>query len=614
MSLPPPTIPDVVKKSSPFRRTLAILVTLLLLIFISRVVRLNTLDMNKDEVWTVWQTFGSVQDIVRWTPYDWPPGFYLTVGGWQWLMSIHPFTLRLLPIFIFLISVALLYAVAKKLHNRRTGLMAIVVYSALGYSVYLSTMLRGYILVLAFWLLALWLALYYFEQKRSLSRPSILLGLGIAGCLAAMFYVHVSAVFGIALLLLYTAILYGRRVWRWWLPLLVSGVLMMPEVLAKQAFAVNRIAGNPLSDYPINLLATWIQRLYIDLQGRELTLWFVFMLIATLLILDKWRLNRRVLGLAVWILSPVPSAFIGIQLGSFNARHLPWMLCGIALWIGWGLSMLPRAAALALSLVMAAIMFQPIPLNQYELVPRVPLVTLFNWMSHVARPSDVVVLDPRCEACAFVAPEEWDYFAQVYFPNGIRIVREPDHYSRVWYLYANGNQDATLAQSLEQDCAASLDYNNQQFNVRLYETPPDREGILFENGLRFNGAEILDDNGISTVWRQGEVVHIRLWWSIDRQIEADYSVGTYFLNADGSLADSTDTAPQLVDGPPQTSQWVTGRYYLEERTLKLPATVSAKEIPLYMAVYQARDGKRLTAPGMNADNLLVLKQIALATW
>src|SRR4051794_24103437 len=105
---------------------LFLLTILFLIVFASRVVRLNMLEMDRDEVWSVWQTFGTPQQIIQWTPYDWPPLFYLTVGSWRGLMGDHPFTLRLLTVYTFLIGIAVLYRVAKRLCDDTTALIAAV--------------------------------------------------------------------------------------------------------------------------------------------------------------------------------------------------------------------------------------------------------------------------------------------------------------------------------------------------------------------------------------------------------------------------------------------------------------------------------------------------------
>ncbi len=166
------------------RAALTLVVVILLIIFASRVTRLNTLDMQQDEVWSVWQTLGTPQQVINWTPYDWSPTFYLIVDGWQNLTGIGPFTIRLLPIFVFLIGVALVYRITDKWYGARAAIMAILVFSALGYILFLSTLLRGYIFNLTLWLLALWLALRYFE------RPSWQRAVALCWPIILMFYIH----------------------------------------------------------------------------------------------------------------------------------------------------------------------------------------------------------------------------------------------------------------------------------------------------------------------------------------------------------------------------------------------------------------------------------------
>src|SRR5258708_13115294 len=91
------------------RQRLWVLVGIFLIIFASRIARLPTLNMEKDEVWSVWQTFGTPQQIVSWTPYDWSPTSYLVVDVWQRLTGINPLTLRLLSTFTSSVASPVLY-------------------------------------------------------------------------------------------------------------------------------------------------------------------------------------------------------------------------------------------------------------------------------------------------------------------------------------------------------------------------------------------------------------------------------------------------------------------------------------------------------------------------
>jgi len=227
----------------------------------------------------------------------------------------------------------------------------------------------------------------------------------------------------------------------------------------------------------------------------------------------------------------------------------------------------------------------------------------------------VLFIDPICNSCTGAAPEEWDYFSRATFPpNGLKFVTDPGSFPRVWYVAAKGHEDPTVYSRLQQTRAQSVTIGSDSLLFRLYEAPPDPQGLVFENGMRFNGVEALN-NGVSPlVWHEGDTVRLRLWWSVTQAITADLSEGTFFFKPDGSIATSHDSAPQILNGPPQTSQWLIGRYYLEEHDIQLPYPLDTGNQALLLTIYQSWDGKRLSAPGMSADNLLTIKQIPVKAW
>ncbi len=610
---PPPRLPRAPVHMS--RRSLALLVLIFLVIFASRVMRLNTLNMEKDEVWSVWQTLGSLQDTMAWTPYDWSPVSYLIVHVWRALTGISPFTLRVFTILIMLLSAALVYRNARKLfadlgeYCDRAALLATLAFSAFGYMLFISTILRTYQVNLLLWLAALWMTMRYFERPTRWS--GILLGL----TLAAMFYVHLSAVFGIVALGLFGVVMY-RRVWHWRLPAIVTAVLCLPEALNKLSVIPqkNQIAQQFILPYypPLPRLGN----LYLDFAGQQFALWAALFLVATALLLDRWRVQRRAVMLVVWMLLPVVIIWPAQYVDAFNPRHLPWVMVAFALWIGWGLSLLPRPALAALSAVLAVVMFDYIPLNErYETVPRVPLVTSFNTLRQVFRNGDVLMIDPKCEGCAPVDREEWDYFARAYFPESVAFIG-PDQSMpvtlnrRIWYVAARGKEDPAAFSPLVQNRALSRTFGEKNLLFRLYEAPPDPIGVPFANGMSFHGAEILNSGGLNMAWHEGDTVYVRLFWSAERPVDLDYSVGTYLLNnKDGSVQAQTDLPPQVLDGPKETSRWPVGRLFVEERTLSLPNPLETGERQIGLAVYHFTDGLRIAAPGLNPDKLLLIGKI-----
>jgi len=122
---------------------------------------------------------------------------------------------------------------------------------------------------------------------------------------------------------------------------------------------------------------------------------------------------------------------------------------------------------------------------------------------------------------------------------------------------------------------------------------------------RYTRAEAIADGVLIDV-REGETVRLRLWWSVDRPVTLDYSVGLYMMDSSGQVAQS-DGPPQPVGGPQETSRWLAGRYYLDEREITLPYPAQVGSYAINLALYQWWDGKRIAAPGMNSDTTCATK-------
>src|SRR5260221_13627122 len=126
------------------KRRLMFIVAVCLVIVATRVGRLSSLEMDRDEVWSIWQTFGTPAQIINWTPPDWPPLYYLLVGGWGALTGIDPFAVGLMSLFVFLPGMAVLYRIGSKLFDEATALIAVVACAAMGYVIHISIMVRAY--------------------------------------------------------------------------------------------------------------------------------------------------------------------------------------------------------------------------------------------------------------------------------------------------------------------------------------------------------------------------------------------------------------------------------------------------------------------------------------
>ena len=584
---------------------------LLLLVAASRLVRLDDLIMNRDEIWSVWQTFGTPQQIIQWTPYDWPPGYYLTLAAWRSVAGSYPLALRVFSVLAFLCGAAALFRLMRRWSGTPAAVLTTLAYAALGFGIQLSLEVRGYALLLGLLPLALWLTVRYFDHPRW---PR---AIWLALVLAAMFYISLTSVGAFAMIGLFTLVVYGRAVWRWWLPGVVAGALAAPEILSKSAIATSRVAATQTLTPPP--LPQALLELYRDYAGFTFGLWAILFIIAAVLLIYRAPARRHIAALFIWVaLMPLALYLLNPVLGFFSPRYAWWIIPGIALWVGWGLSCLPRAGRLISAAVLAGVLFYPLPTSgPYQIWDNLsPLGTNFAWLRDHLQGGDVV-LDNISNTCG--ALEEWDYYLKTYFPNGLKFVSTPGDHRRLWVL----NPDRL---PLNVETLISTAYIPGRFVgppgclFRLYEAPPDIEGILFENGMRFHGVDVLQqDQRLSTsgrlVRREGENVRLRMWWSVDYPPDLDYSISTY-LERRGRVFSQLDSPPAAVyppGAPQETSRWQPGRYYIEERDLPLPLP-AAGSYAANLVVYFWADPVPIPAPGVDERGHLPLLRVTVQSY
>ncbi|MAS35765.1 MAG: hypothetical protein CL610_17275 [Anaerolineaceae bacterium] len=590
-------------------RRIPVVAIVLLLIAASRLIWLDDLTMNTDEIWSAWQTFGTPQQIIQWTPYDWPPGYYLLLAGWRSLTSAYPLALRTLSALLFLIGTTFVFRLMRRWQGVEAGILGMLAYGALGYGLLLSLEVRGYALMLALLPLALWLTVRYFD------RPSVRRAVPLALALAAMFYTSLTSFGAFMMFGLLTLIVYGRAIWRWWLPGILAAALVLPEILAKAQIATARVEATQTLNLPP--LPEALLQLFQDYTGLSFYLWLALFVIAGAWVLYRRVANRLLIALFVWgVVVPVVLYGLNPVLGFFSPRYAWWVMPGLALFVASGLAYLPHYGRTAASLVLAVMLFFPLRTDgQYQIWDQLsPLGENFGWLRDHMRPGDSL-LGNTDNACG--TPEEWDYYQRVYFPAGLHAVTSPAGIRRLWVLNAD-DQPNPVKSELQTGYVAGRFVGPPGCLFRLYEAPPDSTGVLFDNGMRFHGVDVLNGDNVldgSVVRHEGETVRLRLWWSVDRVPELDYSVSTYLVRGQ-TVYDQIDSPPQ-PDEPPsaptETSRWQPGTYYVETRELALPFP-AANQYDIRMTVYFWADPVPIPAPEVDENGHLRLLRVTVKSY
>ncbi|MBA3868396.1 MAG: glycosyltransferase family 39 protein [Anaerolineae bacterium] len=618
-------MPSLTRK--PFSVLLAAL--LLIVIVLSRVPYFSQLELDAHEVWTMWQSVGTLPQVIDRTPYDWGPLYYTVMFGWQSAVGNHTETARVLSVLWLVLGSAFMYRAMARLRPGTAPLLATLLYATSAGIIYLSLNIRGYALQLALMPLAFWLLLRYFDVQRY-KWHTVLTGILLAASMLAMVYIHPTGMLACVLLGAYTLFAYSRRILRWLLPGILVVAISIPQLIIRFGTATSRLDTAP-SIFDLNSVYSF----FLYYTGQSIVQQVLALLLLIIALFLLWRALPR-FGKALPLLLAIIVGcglliFLGGRLGFTGQRHAWWLVTPVVLIMAWGLSYLPKPALIGcFALLLVGIYIPALPGSLDESgAPNPPLGVNFAWLAKNARWGDAVVIDPR-QQCS-IYPDEWDYYTRLYFPQGINVVTDPTGYRRVWYITADGWDNPTLKGQVHDNRLPSIFNGPWNCLFRLYVAPPDANGVLYDNGMRFHGYEILEDGqplSIPLVSRESESVTVRLWWSADTHPTGDYSVGLYILDtANQSLVTQSDSGPQLIKIDPAdfsplpsaTSQWKLNQLYVEERTLKLPDAIPVSRdgihtYELALVVYQSADNTRANASGLTPDHLRVLQTFTVRSW
>jgi hypothetical protein len=604
-------------------RVFWLVVALLILIVLSRSIRISGFILDNDEIWSIWQTFGTPQQILVWTSPTENPIYFLLLGYWKDLVGFDPVVLRWLSLLLTLPGAAMSYRLGRRLQGEAVGILLLLAYSGIAISQFLALYVRSYSFAVVGLPLALWLALHYFDlaQQGGTVRQYVVRALPLALTLYGMYAGTVTAVPALALLMIFLFVRYGLHLWRGILPAGLALLLVLPDLIFNKLQQVSNHTG---SGRPVNLppLPTAVAE-FVTFFFSAPGIWLLLLLSAALAI--GWAFyQRRLRGMQrwqygywmLWVVGvPILLYMLEARLGFyFIKRYAWWYVFGVAVLLALGLGMMPRLIRWAGGSVLVLLLFIPFDLNGFGYLTT-PVGVNLRWLRDHWQTGDVLVMGPGI-TCNY--PEEWDYYTRLYFPNGLDFAPSVPGEARVWYVTSIDAAALEVTRTLAEGRMPGRFVGPPGCLIRLYEAPPDVEGVLFDNGMRFHGFQIMrGDRPLAGpyVFHEGEAVRVRLWWSVDQAVERDYSLSLRTTRE--RLYTQVDGAPQPffpADAPLETSRWQPRQVYVMERELPMPDSIFRGDMLIQMVLYLPTEGSAALAPGSSREGVVTLQRIQIVSW
>ncbi len=406
----------------------------ILLAFLLRIYRLGDQNIWWDEGWTIWMGQQSLRDIALRTAGDeHPPLHYWLMHFWNDLAGTQAFSGRLLSAFFGVLTIAVLYRLARWSGGPRLGALAALLLALARFHVWWSQDIKNYTLSGFFGLASAWFTLRLFHTS-SAGRRGLWAGYVAASALALYSHYLAALIFLASNLFaaLQLLLLWRRQVnplplfLRWSLAQLAALALFAPWLWLYLKNAATWSAA-PASDFGFFLRLTATVFSVGVISHIERYAPAVLFLLALAALGASWSaraagrkpaaalLGLIVVGLPpllIYVLSLTPAAFFAPKI---QPRYLLIFLPGYVLLIGLGLLRLARFARwLGLAALTAALIVQIGSLADYYRGRRLSdeYFTLVNTINLLARPGDSILLHNNQDWPTFLyylrAPLPWE--------------------------------------------------------------------------------------------------------------------------------------------------------------------------------------------------------------
>ncbi len=606
-------------------QALAIVIILMMAGFALRLYQIDTVSFRGDEAFTIlnWvrQPFPEVLQTNIPTSDPQPPLAYALFHYWGKLFGDSEFSMRVLPAFVNVLGVAVMYALGHFVNGRRLGVVAALFWAVHPFEIWHSQDARNYAIWGAFSATAIWLALRAMRKGRRLDWVLYVIAA------TATAYVYYLELFVVAALNLYAAyrIFIRRPAQRqllipWAASQIAIALLLVPWFLQERLLTGSGYGGTT-GRFDLSLLATqFLSTLTFgstlpDSWMPVLSVIILFLVVAGGVII--WRRQRdTAILLFLLILTPtVLLALVSLRLNVFTPRYILGIVPALLLLIAIFLLYLWDQKRAILRGLAGGILALILIVNVYSLsnyywdidyTKSPPWREVTAYLHSRVRSNDVVI-----NASSDIAFKLYygDTTAVRYLPANpiqppVEIEQVLDESQQLFdSLWAIGDPTADWENAPVRD--NWLNGNMQQVRSLQISSVPIREYLSFDvNEAEFSAEETLATFGDFVELRGAEIIqplapetdlNIRAYW---QPLTASDTPLKMFVHLTGSVNPATgsplwsqdDQFPQ--DGRISTVDWTAGQLYRDIYLLPL-SDLPPGNYTVVIGLYAPETGQRI---------------------
>ncbi len=620
---------------------------MLLILLIAAALRFHNLGVQ-----SFWYDEGNSARIVERTPRliieaaggdIHPPGYYLALAAWRLPTGFSEFALRSFSVFWGLLTVALSYALGRRLSGLRVGLAGALIVAVHAFHIYYAQEARMYTMLAALGAGSMYAFVrWLFPDPRASKTPS---GTGMnreagrkgvcgiawallnaAGLYTQYAYPVVMLVQGIVFLLWWAKERHARRFAQYVGYNLITLLLFLPwlPTAVRQITTWPTSGGAPISGTaPVKVGALLLYG-----GASHSALWVAALLLGVMAMFAPRREAWHAVLLWLWALLPPLGMF---ALGLYRPAFLKALLVGhvpLALLMGCGIVAVARKSRLRYLILLAALVLvlSGKTATLYDAANyRADYRAMARHIEADARPGDAVLLD---------AANQWEVFTY-YHRAGAPVYPIPrtrpvdvdatlaelddilaDH-CRLYVLYwgdAESDPDLVVEGYLNTHAFALGTTWYKDVRMVTYALPPRGDVPIAELDARFVGGLRLTGYvlHVPEPLRPGSALTLSLFWAAEDAPDGRYKVFVHLADANGVPIAQHDAEP---GGLVPTDAWEAGQEVVDNHGLLVPADAAPGEYRLVVGLYRVEDPSArlpLLVDGEPAEDALQLATLTVA--